>query len=88
MSKKEETKYEKAPESPTQISAYGYGVYASSSNKKASILPLKSSDKKVANSYSLQAASSTIKKSIISALPKINKAKSTKTSISSEKKSK
>lgn len=78
-SKKEETKYESSP----VLSAYGYGVsmpssklYASSaSNKKSIILPLKSRSKRLGHSYSLHAASSNIKKSIISALPKISKSK-------------
>lgn len=79
MSKNEEVKYDSNP----VLSAYGYGVslpssklYASSSNKKPSIiLPLKSRSKRLGSSYSsLQAASSNLK-SIISSLPKISKSK-------------
>lgn len=83
-SKKEETKYESSP----VLSAYGYGVnlpssklYASSSsNKKSLVLPLKSRSKRpLGHSYALQAASSNLKKSIISALtaPKSKSKKST-----------
>lgn len=87
-SKKEETKYESSP----VLSAYGYGVsipsskiYASSSsNKKSIILPLKNRSKRLGHSYSLQTASSNIKKSILSALPKISKKSAPKPAVASK----